>query len=101
MIVSVQSDEQFRKLINEPLSLVVFGADYCGFCRATKPMLKAYSTQHPELLIGWIDVERFENLPQVESLDSLPTLVVYAAGVELRRFEGKPEMHELETLVKP
>lgn len=58
------------------LSLLVFGAKWCGPCKALEPTLEKISKQHPDLIVGKIDVEESPGLANKYHVQCLPKLIL-------------------------
>jgi len=74
---------------SSPLLLVLFGAPWCAPCKALKPLVEQLpSEQAPGLQTAYVDVDENVDLANAEKVTSLPTLILYKNGKELKRAQG-------------
>lgn len=60
--------------------LLDFYADWCGPCRMVSPLVDEIAEEHPEYLVGKINIDNEPELAQQFSVFSIPTLVVLKNG---------------------
>lgn len=73
---------------NEKLVLLDFFADWCGPCRMVGPVIEEIANEHPEILVGKINVDEEPALASAFSVMSIPTLVVMKNGKIVRQVAG-------------
>ncbi|MBQ2943619.1 MAG: thioredoxin [Ruminococcus sp.] len=79
-VLSVNKDN-FNELLNGPKPVLLdFYADWCGPCQMVKPILSEIAQEHPEYVIGKINVDEEMELAQRFSVVSIPLLVVLKNG---------------------
>lgn len=76
-ITSLNFDEV--KASDKPV-LLDFYADWCGPCRMVAPVLEEIASEHPEYVIGKINVDDNPELAAAFGVMSIPTLVVLKNG---------------------
>ena len=76
-ITSLNFDEV--KASDKPV-LLDFYADWCGPCRMVAPILEEIASEHPEYVIGKINVDDNPELAAAFGVMSIPTLVVLKNG---------------------
>jgi thioredoxin-like negative regulator of GroEL len=75
------NDENFRDFIsNENLTIVMFGASWCGPCRSIKPAFQRIASEGQTISFGYCDVE--EAIESVSSLGikALPSFAAFQDG---------------------
>ena len=92
MAVLHLNKESFDKLTaqGEKMVLIDFWATWCGPCQKLTPELEALAAEHPELIVGKVNVEEPENIQLAASLgvNSIPALFFYRGGKMEKQFVG-------------
>ncbi len=90
----------FEQIKNsEKLVLLDFYADWCGPCRMVSPIVDEIAQEHPEILVGKINVDNEVELSEEFSVVSIPMLVVMKGGKIINQAMGaRPKAHILEML---
>jgi len=66
-----------------------FGAEWCGPCRALKPVLEQLKTEYAEkVTFIEYDVDNSPNEAQQYNVTSIPLVIVEKDGVLVERFQG-------------
>lgn len=79
-VLSVNKNN-FEELVNsEKTVLIDFYADWCGPCRMVSPIVDEIAEEHPEYLVGKINVDDEPELAMKFGVVSIPTLVVMKNG---------------------
>lgn len=80
------------------LCVAYFTAPWCGPCRMLKPRLDELESENEGLTVARIDVS-IESTQFAESFQirSVPTLLLYAAGLQVGRVDGIKPKKELQT----
>ncbi len=73
---------------SEKVVLLDFYADWCGPCRMVGPVIEEIAKEHPEILVGKINVDEEQELASAFSVMSIPTLVVMRDGKIVRQVAG-------------
>ena len=60
--------------------LVDFWAEWCGPCRMLAPLLDELGAEHPEILIGKVNVDEEEDLARRFNVMSIPTVILFKDG---------------------
>ncbi len=67
-------------LKNEKPVLVDFYADWCGPCKLVGPIVEEIAEEHPEIVVGKINVDNDPELAIRFQVMSIPTLMVFKNG---------------------
>ena len=68
--------------------LLDFYADWCGPCKMVSPVVDQIAEQHPEYVVGKINVDDEEDLAAQFGVMSIPTLVVLKNGEQVNKSVG-------------
>lgn len=82
MSAHVITKENFRAKVmeSEKPVLLDFWASWCGPCRMVSPVVDEVASEHPELMIGKVNVDEQPELANAFQVMSIPTLVVMKGG---------------------
>ena len=100
MSVKSVSKNSFKEIKEErKVVLLDFYADWCGPCRMVSPIIDEIANEHPEYLVGKINVDEEQELAREFGIVSIPTLVVIRDGKVERKVSGaRPKEAILELL---
>ncbi len=77
--ITAQNFEE-KVLKSEKTVLLDFYADWCGPCQMVAPTLEKISNEHPEIVVGKINVDEQMPLAMQFGIDSIPALFVMKDG---------------------
>ncbi len=89
---------EFEELVkgSEGRVLVDFFATWCGPCKMFAPVLEKVSESFPETPFYKVDVDNSRELAQSFGIQSIPTLVLFENGEEIKRNVGSMGRGALE-----
>lgn len=83
------SQNNFDQVKNSQKTVLLdFYADWCGPCRMVAPLVEEIASEHPEYLIGKVNVDDEPALAQEFGVQSIPTLVVLKDGKVVTQSSG-------------
>ena len=89
MSVLVVTSENFEAVKNSDKPVLLdFYADWCGPCRMVAPFVAQIADEHPEYVIGKINVDNSPELAKEFGVMSIPTLVVMKQGKVVSQSAG-------------
>jgi thioredoxin 1 len=89
MSVLVVTSENFEAVKNSDKPVLLdFYADWCGPCRMVAPFVAQIADEHPEYVIGKINVDNSPELAKEFGVMSIPTLVVMKEGKVVSQSAG-------------
>ena len=99
MNVMEVNNENFDKIILEnTIVLVDFNATWCGPCRMLKPIIDEYS-ENGSIKVCTVDIDKNEELATKYGIYSIPCLILFKNGQEIKRNVGFISMDELKSFV--
>lgn len=90
--------EDFNELIGEGRVLVDFFATWCGPCKMLSLIIDKFDKKNIMPVIK-VDVDLCEETSQEFKIFSVPTLIIFENGKELKRKTGYMSLEELEKWV--
>ena len=95
--VTAQNFEEV--LATDKTVLLDFFATWCGPCKMVAPILEEIADQHPEYVIGKINVDEEQELAAKFGVMSIPTLVVMKDGeMKTQQAGARPKVQILALL---
>jgi thioredoxin reductase (NADPH) len=61
--------------------VLAFCADWCGTCRAFRPVLERVAAAWPRVEFAWLDIEDDAELAGELEVESFPAVAIFRAGV--------------------
>lgn len=100
MSAFVINKNNFSEILNsEKTVLLDFYASWCGPCRMLSPIIDKIASEHPEILVGKINVDEEEELAIKFGVTSIPQLFVLKNGEIVNQSVGAiPEQKILQLL---
>lgn len=84
---------------NEKKVLLDFYADWCGPCRMVGPIVEQIAEEHPEYLVGKVNVDDEPELAAAFGVTSIPMLAVMEKGEVINQAVGaRPKAQILSML---
>lgn len=79
--------------------LVDFWASWCGPCRMLLPVVDEFAEENPHIKVGKVNVDDENELAKQFRVMTIPTLVVFKNGKEVKRSVGVISKEEMEELL--
>lgn len=89
------TNENFKELIKEKV-LVDFYANWCGPCKMIAPELERVESTIKTIKV---DVDQFEDLAREYGVMSIPTLILFDEGKEVKRTIGFIDKDKIEKFI--
>ena len=91
-------DRNFKQEVLESSSpvFVDFWADWCGPCRQVMPLIEEIAKEHPNFQMKALNVDNSPETAQEYSVISIPTMIVFKNGKEVKRLQGSKQKPVLE-----
>lgn len=88
-------NEKFEELIKDKV-LVDFYANWCGPCKMIAPELESAKSN---IKVVKVDVDEFEELARTYGVMSIPTLILFEQGKEIKRNIGFMDKDRIEKFI--
>ena len=80
-------------------AMIDFFATWCGPCKMLAPVLHEFADEHVEVKVGKVNVDEEMDLAMRFGVSSIPTLILFKNGEEVKRFIGLQTKDTLKALL--
>ena len=89
MVIEV-NDKNFKEEVTNAKGkvLVDFNANWCGPCQMLKPIIEDLSEENKDIKFVSINVDEVDELNHEYNISSIPCLILFEDGKELKRTVG-------------
>lgn len=95
------SDDSFQQSVAKGITLVDFYATWCGPCRMIAPVLEELSAKVVgKARIAKLDIDQAPNTTAALQITSVPTLILFKDGHEVKRVVGVKDLNYLLNLIE-
>jgi len=101
-MIFILDKENFKKEVLESAKIVLvdFYADWCSPCQALSPILEELARKYSgKIKIAKFNIEEGQSLALEYEVMSLPTLIIFQKGKEIKRIVGLQSKEELEKIL--
>lgn len=95
----IKSEKEFDEVIKKDKVIVDFYAEWCGPCKMLSPILDKVSKEL-SLDTYKVNVDDVEEVARRYGIMSIPTVMIFSKGEEVRKHVGFMEEEELKEFVK-
>lgn len=96
--MEIVNKDNFDEVVNSELVLIDFYADWCGPCKMLIPNLEKLE-ETSGILIKKVNVDNSRELAKKYGVMTIPTLILFSNGRELKRHIGYLSVEELQEFI--
>lgn len=94
-------DNNFSETTSTGLTLVDFYATWCGPCRMIAPIVEQLAEKfHGKVRVAKVDTDEAQQVTATLQITSIPTLILFKDGKELKRIVGVKDLDFLTNLLQ-
>jgi thioredoxin 1 len=83
------TDKNFQQQTKNKVVLVDFWAEWCAPCKMMAPVLNDVADELTgNAFVGKLNIEQYQSMAQQFNVRSIPTLIIFKNGKEVKRFVG-------------
>ena len=99
-VIVVNKDNFEKEVLNSDKKVLVdFNADWCGPCKMIKPMIEEIAESDDEIKVVSINIDDEDELSEKYNVSSIPCLIIFDKGKEIKRNVGLISKDEIESLI--
>lgn len=101
MSVLKVNKENFQSIVLDSKKPVLldFWASWCGPCRMLSPIVDEFAEENQDVIVGKVNVDDADELARNFRIRSVPTLIVFKGGEEVKRAVGVLSKEEIKEFV--
>lgn len=99
-VIDVNKDNfDIEVLKSDKKVLVDFNANWCGPCKMLKPIIEEFAESNDEIKVVSINVDDEDELSEKYNISSIPCLVIFDKGKEIKRNVGLISKDDIESFI--
>lgn len=95
----IKSEKEFDEVIKKDKVVIDFYAEWCGPCKMLSPILEKVGKEE-KLTIYKVNVDDLEDVARRYGIMSIPTVIVFSKGKEVKKSVGFMDEDELKEFIK-
>ena len=99
-VIEVNKDNFDTEVLkSEKKVLADFNADWCGPCQMLKPIIEEIADSNDDIKVVSINIDDEDELSEEYNISSIPCLVLFENGKEVKRNVGLISRDDIESLI--
>lgn len=82
------TNTNYKEVIDNNLTVIKFGAPWCGPCKMVDPIFKQYETYDLGVVIGVCDIDINPEVAQVFGVRNIPSILFFKNGEVIDKHVG-------------
>ena len=99
-MAKIINSNEFNNTVESGVVVVDFFATWCGPCKMLGPVFEELSTEINDIKFIKVDIDEHEDLCRKYKVMSVPTLIVFDKGKEVKRNIGFIPKDKLKEFIK-
>jgi thioredoxin 1 len=100
-LVKAINQKNFSTNIAKGVTLIDFYATWCGPCRMLSPIIEQVATHFQgKMVVGKLNIDEEESIAREYQVSSIPTLILFKDGKEVKRSLGLKDFNSLKSFVE-
>lgn len=99
--IVINKDNFENEVLNSDVPVLVdFWTSWCGPCQMLSPIVDQVATEHTDFKVGKVNTDDEMDLAMRFNISSIPCLIVFNGGKEVKRSVGLISKEQIIELVK-
>ena len=99
-VIEINSKNFESEVLNsDKVVLADFNAQWCGPCKMLKPIIDSIAEERKDIKVVSIDIDEEDELAEKYEVFSIPCVVVFKNGEEVKRSVGLKPKQEILNLI--
>ena len=99
-VIEINGNNFENEVLNSnKVVLADFNAQWCGPCKMLKPIIDSIAEERKDIKVVSIDIDEEDELAEKYEVFSIPCVVVFKNGEEVRRSVGFKQKQEILNLI--
>lgn len=82
-------DANYKEFIESPLSVLIFTSPWCASCKKVTSSIDRLSLElEDRVAFGICDISTNQNTPSLLQVFSVPTVIIFRNGEQVRKIQG-------------
>lgn len=88
-VLKLTSDNFETEVLNSDTTTIIdFYADWCTPCKMMSPIIDKIAEENDNINVGKLNVDEVQNIATQYNVISIPTIIIFKDGKEIKRFVG-------------
>lgn len=97
---NIKSEDEFNTIISKKNTIIDCYTDWCGPCKLFGPIFEQCEDKYNDINFCKLNVDKNKILAKKLGIMSIPTIILFKNGGELKRLVGFIDSDNLDKLIK-